>query len=145
MILFATLLLGFVSVINAVTYRVFLNITEINVRGYNCDYSSECDIYLYACVERLEGYSFFQHTCLDPVDFGQLTTDNDTWTGSKTHTFIVDKFDKRRILFLSIRDEDPGPNENIKSFYKQLYITKRRAIIQLSEPIKGYIELTRIS
>ena len=139
-----TLLLGIISTINAVTYQVFLNITEIDATGYSCDYWSDCDIYLYACIEKLEGYSFFQRTCEDSVDFGQLTIDNNVWRGNITHTFIVDKFEKRAVIFVSVQDEDTGPNDNIKSFYKQLYTNKRRAILYFKEPIIGYIGVTRI-
>ena len=84
-----TLLLGITNTINAVTYQVFLNITEIDASSYSCDHWSACDIYLFACIEKLEGYSFFQRTCEDSVDFGQLTIDNNFWKGSVTHTFIV--------------------------------------------------------
>ena len=139
-----TLLLTLISTINALTYQVFLNITEIDARGYSCDYWSDCDIYLFACIETLEGYSFFQRTCQDSVDFGQLTVDNNFWKGSITHTFIVDKFEKRVIMFVSVQDEDPGPNDNIKSFYKQLYVEKPKYRLNFESPIKGYIDLTRI-
>ena len=139
-----TLLLAFTSISDAVTYQVFLNITEIDATGYSCDYWSDCDIYLFACIEKLEGYSFFQRTCEDSVDFGQLTIDNNVWRGNITHTFIVDKFEKRAVIFVSVQDEDTGPNDNIKSFYKQLYTNKRKAIIYFKEPILGYAEVTRI-